>query len=157
MDYRKPFFKKMCELAEKDKDVILLVGDLGYSFMEEYAEKYPDQFINMGIAEQNMIGVACGLALAGKKPFVYSGACFLLFRPYEQVRDDVCYNDLPVRLVATGASQFLGFSHNLAWNEDIQVLHNLPNLTINVAENEGHFNKIMDEMYKDEHPSYTKL
>lgn len=147
----------MMELAERDKDVVLIVGDLGYSFMEEYAAKFPAQFINAGIAEQNMLGVAAGLALAGKKPFVYSGACFLIFRPYEQLRDDICYNDLPVRLIATGASSFLGFSHNLEYNEDIQVLHKLPNLTLHFPEDEDQFDDVMEAMYKAEHPQYVKL
>jgi transketolase len=129
-DLRKAFFKEMCEIAEKDKSVVLLVGDLGFSFCEEYAQKYPDQFINAGCAEQNMIGFACGLALGGKKPYVYSGSIFLIARPYEFVRDDVCYNNLDVKLIGTGASGFLGFTHNWTGAENEEdLLKNLPNLT----------------------------
>ena len=126
-DLRKSFFKIMDEIA--DEDTVLITGDLGYSFMEEFRHNHPDKFINFGIAEQAMIGVAAGLALGGKKPFVYSGAIFVLMRPYEQVRDDVAYNNLPVKLIGTGASGFLGFTHNLMGTENEEdLLKNLPNL-----------------------------
>lgn len=129
MDLRKEFFKNITELAFADPDVILLTGDLGYSFCEEYQRRRPGQFINCGIAEQNMVGMAAGLALGGKKPYVYSNAIFLLMRAYEQVRDDVAYNNLPVKLIGTGAAGFLGFSHNLGANEsEPQLLNGLPNI-----------------------------
>ena len=131
IDQRQQFFDEMEKLAAEDKNVIVLVGDLGYSFMEKYAKKFPDQFINAGCAEQNMIGVAAGLALGGKKPFVYSGSIFLCMRAYEQIRDDVCYNNLDVKLIGTGASGFLGFTHNLLNKEnEHDLLKNLPNLKI---------------------------
>ena len=128
-DLRKPFFDKMCELAERDKDVILITGDLGYSFIEEYQAKFPKQYLNAGCMEQAMIGIAAGMAIAGKKPYVYSGAIFALMRPYEQVRDDVAYNNLPVTIVGTKASGFLGFTHNLRGTENVNdLLKNLPNI-----------------------------
>jgi len=143
-DLRKDFFKEMAKLAKKDKDVIVLVGDLGYSFMEEYAEKYPKQFINAGCAEQNMVGVAAGLALAGKKPYVYSGSIFLCMRAYEQIRDDVAYNNLDVKLVGTGASGFLGFTHNMEGNENEQdLLKNLPNIKVSFPEDTKQLRKAL--------------
>jgi transketolase len=127
MDLRKPFWNTMCELAENDKSIRVLTGDLGFSFLEEFKEKYPDQFINCGIAEQSMVGIASGMALAGLKPYVYSGSIFLLARAYEQVRDDVAYNGTNVHLIGTGASQFLGFSHNWTGTEnENDLLKNLP-------------------------------
>ena len=130
-DTRVDFFKQLTELAEKDEDVMLLVGDLGYSFMEEFAERFPDRFINCGIAEQNMVGVAAGLARTGKKVFVYSGAMFLATRALEQIRDDICYANLDVTLVGTGASGFLGFTHNFEGEENVEdLIKNLPNLEI---------------------------
>lgn len=129
-DLRREFFEEMCFLAKNDKSMILLVGDLGYSFCEEYSKKFPKQFINCGIAEQSMVGIAAGMALGGKKPYVYSGTIFLLMRAYEQIRDDICFNNLNVKLIGTGASQFLGFSHNLTGNENEEdLLKNLPNIT----------------------------
>ena len=128
MDLRKQFFNIMCELA-KDPKVILLVGDLGYSFCEDFAEKFPKQFINCGIAEQSMVGIASGMARGGLKPYVYSGVPFILFRAYEQVRDDVAYNNTNVKLIGTGASGFLGFTHNLQGTENTEdLLKNLPNI-----------------------------
>ena len=96
-DLRKPFFAYLECLAENDKKVVLLVGDLGFSFVEGYAKRFPKQYINAGIMEQSIVGIAAGLALGGKRPYVYSGSVFLVARAYEQIRDDVCYNNLNAR------------------------------------------------------------
>lgn len=128
-DLRKRFFDNLLEIAKEDRDVIFLTGDLGYSFMEEFQEKYPNQFYNCGIAEQNMVSVAAGLALGGKKPYVYSNAIFLAMRALEQIRDDIAYPNLNVKLIGTGASGFLGFTHNLSKAEDdIAIINMLPNI-----------------------------
>ena len=118
MDTRQLFFALLEQIAETEPKLMFLTGDLGYSFMEDFAEKYPDRFINCGIAEQNMVGVAAGLAHRGMKPVVYSGAKFLLYRAIEQIRDDVVYQGLDVKFVGTGAAGFLGFTHNLADSEN---------------------------------------
>lgn len=127
MDSRKQFFNSILKKARKDKDIVLLVGDLGYSFCEEFAEELPEQFINCGIAEQNMIGVATGLALAGKKPYCYSGAVFINYRCLEQIRD-AWLQGLDVKVVGTGASGFLGFTHNFQEGE-VEPLVALAKLT----------------------------
>jgi transketolase len=136
-DLRKPFYKQLIDIAKNDKQVIFLTGDLGYSFYEEFVKECPNQFINAGCIEQSMIGIAAGLARAGKKPIVYSGAIFLLLRAMEQVRDDVAYANLDVKLIGTGASGFLGFTHNFnaKENED-DLLKNLPNIKQVYPENE---------------------
>jgi len=137
MDLRKAFFKEMIELADNDPTIRVLVGDLGFSFLEEFKEKHPDRVINVGIMEQGMIGIASGMAPGGLKPYVYSGSVFLLTRPYEQIRDDVCYNNLNVKLIGTGASGFLGFSHNWTGTENEEdLLKNLPNLKRLYPQNE---------------------
>ena len=123
-DLRKSFWSQIYEIAKNDKDVIVLTGDLGHSFCEQFAKDFPEQFINAGCAEQNMAGVAAGLARVGKKPFVYSNAIFLLMRAYEQVRDDLVHPNLNVKLIGTGASGFLGFSHNLQLGESERDLIN---------------------------------
>jgi len=144
-------------LARKDKDIILLVGDLGYSFIEEFAKELPRQFINCGIAEQNIVGVASGLALKGKKLYCYSGAIFMIMRPYEQVRS-VCYNNLDVKLIGTGASQFLGFTHNLSKKENEEdLLKNLPNIKRYYPRDNKQLNKAMSESYKNSKPTYIRL
>lgn len=128
-DLRKDFFSSLLELAKENKNIHCLVADLGYSFKEEFDYTLPNQITNVGIAEQNMIGLAAGMAIAGKRPYCYSGLIFLLMRAYEQIRDDICYNNLDVKLVGTGASGFLGFTHNLQGNENEEdLLKNLPNL-----------------------------
>ena len=128
-DLRRDFFEEMEKLASTSPQVRLIVGDLGYSFMETYAGRYPAQFLNFGIAEQAMIGVAAGMARAGLQPFVYSGAIFAIMRPYEQVRDDIAYNNTNVKIIGTGASQFLGFTHNMLNGENEEdLLKHLPNL-----------------------------
>lgn len=127
-DLRQQFFDIMCELAEKDKTIRVLVGDLGYSFFEKFRDRFPEQFINCGIAEQNMVGVAVGMAIMGLKPYVYSNALFLLSRANEFVRDDVAYNNLDVKLCGTGAAGFLGFSHNLLMETEEDFIKRFPNI-----------------------------
>jgi transketolase len=157
-DLRKAFFDNMCDLAEKDKDVVLITGDLGYSFIENYIEKYPDQFINAGCMEQSMVGIATGMAQAGKKPYVYSGAIFILMRPYEQVRDDVAYNNMNVKLVGTKASGFLGFTHNLQGTENTKdLLKNLPNIESGYPESEEELKEFMNKTYLLKVPTYIQL
>ena len=128
-DLRIQFFENLINLAEKDKQIIFLTGDLGYSKFEKFRDKFPKQFINCGCVEQSMVGIAAGLALSGKKPYVYSTAPFLLFRALEQIRDDVCYQNLNVKIVGTSASGLLGWSHNLEGTENQDdILKNFPNL-----------------------------
>jgi len=128
-DLRQSFFNILLEKAKKDKSIHLLVGDLGFSFMEKFQQELPEQFTNCGIAEQNMIGLASGMAIAGKRPYCYSGLIFLLMRAYEQIRVDVAYNNTNVKLIGTGASPFLGFTHNLQGTENEEdLLKNLPNI-----------------------------
>lgn len=156
MDLRKPFFNLLIKLAERDKDIVLITGDLGFSFIEEYAKRFPKQYINAGCIEQSMIGIAAGLASTGKKPYVYSGSVFLLMRPYEQVRDDICYNESNVKLIGTKHSGFLGFTHNLEKEENIaDLLKNLPNLVSYYPKTEVELNKIMRK--KDKKPTFIQL
>lgn len=128
---RKAFLEEICSLAKDDSRVWLLTGDLGYSVLEPFIQKYPDRFINMGVAEQNMAGVAAGLALEGKIVFIYSIANFPIMRCLEQIRNDICYHNLPVIIVAVGggvAYGQAGYSHYAC--EDLAVLSPMPNITI---------------------------
>ena len=125
---RKQFANWLVKKAEKDKDIMLLTGDLGYPFLDEFAKRFPKRFINCGLIEQSMVGIACGLALMGKKPYVYSTATFLLFRAWEQIRNDIAYQNLDVTLVGTIGKQynFLGYTHMLKDDEDLKLLKTLP-------------------------------
>lgn len=135
-DPRKIFFAALDDYTSTRKEVMFLTGDLGYSFMEPFKEKYPDQFLNCGIAEQNMVGMAAGMALEGKRPIVYSGAMFLIARAYDQLRSDVCYPNLNVKFIGTGASGFLGHTHNFEKDESARLLLcKIPNLLFIEAKN----------------------
>ena len=126
---RKAVVDILIDLAAKDKKIYVLVGDLGYSVWEKFQEKYPKRFINCGIAEQTMIGMAAGLALTGKKVYVYSIIPFLIFRPFEYIRNDICYQNLDVNLIGVGAGdryKNLGSSHYTI--EDVSIIKNLPNI-----------------------------
>jgi len=155
---RRPFFKYLSELAKKDKDIIFLTGDLGYSYFEEFKDMLPKQFINCGAIEQSMIGIAAGLAIAGKKPYCYSTVPFLVYRALEQVRDDVCYQSLNVKLVGASVSGFLGFSHNLEGKENEEdLLKNLPNIKRYYPKKDSELKKILLKAYKLDGPAYIRL
>ena len=128
---RNAFINYLTEEAAHNKDLILITGDLGFGVFDEFKEKYPDQFINAGISEQNMTSMACGLALEGCKVFTYSIGNFATLRCLEQIRNDVCYHDADVTIVTVGAGFSygqLGISHFAT--EDISILRAIPNLSI---------------------------
>lgn len=117
--------------AKKDKNIILLIWDLWYSVVEEFQKDLPDQFVNVGIAEQNMAGIAAGLALTGKKVFCYSIIPFLVMRAYEQIRVDVCAQNLDVNFVWVAWWFAYGTLGNTHFGiEDISVMKWLPNMKI---------------------------
>ncbi len=128
---RTAFIKRLFELAEEDPNLFLLTADIGYSVVEEFAARFPKQFINVGVAEANMMGIAAGLAMSGKRVYVYSIANFPTLRCLEQIRNDICYHNLDVTIVAVGAGLAygqLGYSHHGL--EDIAAMRTLPNLTL---------------------------
>lgn len=128
---RTAFLSELFKLAEQDERIWLICGDLGYSVLESFAQHYPDRFLNAGVAEQNMIGIAAGLALSGKIPFVYSIANFPVMRCLEQIRNDVCYHNLPVKIVAVGCGYAYG-SHGYTHHgvEDLAVMRAMPNMAV---------------------------
>ena len=103
--------KALFELANDNKDVVLITGDLGFGLFEDFSEKFPSQFVNIGIAEQNMIGVSTGLALEGKIVFVYSIGNFPTLRCLEQIRNDACYHNLNINIICMGAGFSLSLIH----------------------------------------------
>lgn len=128
---RDQFIATFSQLAEADRDLMLLTGDLGFGVLTEFSERFPSQYLNVGVAEQNLTGVAAGLALAGKRVFTYSIANFPTLRCLEQIRNDVCYHDLPVTIVAIGGGLSygpLGFSHQAT--EDLAIMRSLPNMAV---------------------------
>jgi transketolase len=128
---RTAFIEQLTEEAKVNPNIFLLVGDLGYSVVEPFANLFPDRFLNAGIAEQNMTGVAAGLAMEGYNVFTYSIGNFPTLRCMEQIRYDVCYHNLSVKIVAVGGGYAygpLGVSHHTT--EDIGMLRTIPNLTV---------------------------
>lgn len=128
---RNAFIETLEKEVKANPNIIVLTGDLGYTVFDQFKIRYPKQFINMGVAEANMMGVAAGLALSGKIPFVYSIAPFVCLRPYEQIRNDVCMHNANVKIIGVGgglAYSNAGPTHHV--NEDIAVMRVLPNMTV---------------------------
>jgi len=124
---RTAFIETLCELAKRDERIWLLTGDLGYSVLERFANRFPNRYVNVGVAEQNMTGVAAGLAFV----FTYSIANFPIMRCLEQIRNDVCYHNLNVKIVAVGgglAYGSAGYTHHAV--EDLAVMRAMPNMTV---------------------------
>lgn len=128
---RTAFIRALEEMAEEDERVMLVVGDLGFGVVEPFAERFPQRYVNAGVAEQNMTGIAAGMALSGKVVFTYSIANFPTIRCLEQVRNDVCYHKANVKIVSVGggfAYGSLGMTHHAT--EDIAIMRPLPNMTV---------------------------
>ncbi|GAB3439047.1 transketolase family protein [Insolitispirillum peregrinum] len=128
---RNAFIDSLCELAREREDIVLLCGDLGYSVLERFAEAFPDRYFNVGIAEQNMAGMAAGLAMAGKTVVTYSIANFAVVRCLEQIRNDICYHNGSVIVVSVGtgvAYGSQGYTHHGI--EDMAFTRVLPNMTV---------------------------
>lgn len=152
MDYRKLFWKSVLEIARNDRKVIVMVADLGFSFIEDFQKELPKQFLNVGIAEQNMVSMAVGMSLSGMKPFCYTGAVFLTHRSLEQMRN-ACYNKADIKFIGTGASQFLGFSHNLSEKEDeLKIIGNFPDISCHRANG-----KNLKRLLKSKGAKYIRL
>lgn len=128
---RKAFLKALLESTAKNKKIMLLTGDLGFNVLEPFRDTYPEQFVNIGVAEENLIGVSSGLAAGGFIPFAYSIATFATMRAYEHIRNDVGIQNMPVKIVGVGA----GLAYNKAGPthhaiEDIALMRTVPNMTI---------------------------
>lgn len=128
---RTAIIEEVYKIMKENKNSYFLTGDLGYDTLEKIEQDFGNRFINVGVAEQNMIGIASGLALSGKKVFVYSIIPFLTMRCFEQIRDDICYHDLDVILLGSGSGLsygILGSTHFAL--EDIAIMRSLPNMTV---------------------------
>ena len=155
---RNAFLDTLYELALKDPRINLIVGDLGFSVVERFARNMPLQFLNAGIAEQNMTGVAAGMALSGKKVFTYSIGNFPTMRCLEQVRNDVCYHNADVKIVSIGAGfsyGTLGMSHHAT--EDIAVMRALPGMRVIVPADPAETAAATEKLVLEDGPCYLRL
>jgi transketolase len=128
---RNTFINTLCDIALTQKDIFLLCGDIGYSVLEKFRDKFPDRFLNVGIAEQNMTQVAAGLAKEGYNVFTYSIGNFPTLRCMEQIRYDICYHKLNVKIISVGSGYAygaLGVSHHTT--EDIAMIRSIPNIIV---------------------------
>src|SRR6185369_16392506 len=146
------------DLAQKNSDIMLLAGDLGYSIFENFIEKLPKQFLNTGISEQNMTGMAAGFAMEGKIPIIYSIIPFITMRNFEQIRNDICYQDLNVKIVGVGSGFSYGaYGHTHHGLEDLGILRTLANLTIISPSDPEEVAQATKWMIKHTGPVYMRL
>lgn len=155
---RKAFIQALAHIAEADDRVLLLTADLGYMVMEEFRDRFPQRFLNVGVAEQNMVGMATGLAEAGYIPFVYSIATFASLRPFEFIRNGPVLHHLPVRIVGMG----MGFEYGHAGPthhavEDVAALRTLPGLSIVIPADSAQTETAILKTWSSEGPIYYSL
>ncbi|MFA5394973.1 MAG: transketolase C-terminal domain-containing protein [Methanogenium sp.] len=130
-DLRDVFFDELFLLAKNNSSIVLLTADMGAQSLEKFQKELPKQFFNVGISEQNLISVAAGLALAGKKVYVYTISAFLIQRALDQIKVDLCGMNLPVVLVGVGGGisySYDAFTHHIP--QDIAIMNSLPNMII---------------------------
>jgi transketolase len=155
---RVEFAEKIRELGESDKRLVFLSGDLGFMALEEVQGALGNRFINAGVAEQNMISVAAGVASTGLLPFVYSIVPFATLRPLEQIRNDICLHNLPVKIVGNGGGYgygIMGATHHGL--EDVGAMRLLPNMRIFVPVFDGDVSKALDKIVASQGPCYLRL
>lgn len=158
-----PNRKAICDVllkeAETDKDIVVLCSDSrGSASLAPFAEAYPEQFVEMGIAEQDLVSVSAGLAHCGKKAFAASPACFLSTRSYEQCKIDVAYSNTNVKLIGiSGGISYgaLGMSHHSA--QDIAAMSAIPNMRVYLPSDRFQTAKLIEALLKDEKPAYIRV
>ena len=155
---RNAFIRELVAAAEQNSKIVLVVGDLGYGVVEPFAERFPDRFFNSGVAEQNMMGIASGLASEGYQVFVYSIANFPLFRCAEQIRNDVDYHGYTVTIVSVGggvAYGNMGYSHHAV--QDYALVRSLPNMLIASPGDPNETSACVRYLLSNPQPSYLRL
>ena len=160
-DTRREFINALIELAEKDDKIVLLIPDVGFNYIEDFRKKFPNRFFNFGVTEQSAMTITAAMALSGLKPYIYSMINFVVFRPYEAVRNAVCLHKANVKIIGVKGSEkykFLGFSHNLiAENEEIKVLEHLPDFKVFIVKTPEEAKKIILETYRINSPCYIRI
>jgi transketolase len=155
---RNAFLDELLALATEDESVMLLTGDLGFMVLEPFAARFPARFVNVGVAEQNMVGLATGLAEAGFRPFVYSIATFASLRPYEFIRNGPALHDLPVRVVGVGGG--FDYAHNGVTHhalEDLAVMRAQPRMAVVAPADPGQARSALRAAHALPGPVYFRL
>lgn len=152
------YIGKLMELAEKDPDIIHILADSGTAYDEMFRKNFPNQIYNFGIGEENMVAAAAGMASVGKKPFIFTAGAFLAYRSMEYIRDDVCFQNLNVKIVGMGSGlswSSLGPTHHTT--EDISVLRAIPNLMILSPSTPIQVAACVQTAYEHDGPVYIKI
>lgn len=155
---RGTFFWHLYDEMDKNKDVIILTADLGYGQFDNIRQDFPDQFYNVGASEQCMMGMAVGLALSGKIPFVYSITPFLLRRPYENIKLYLDGEKIPVKLIGGGRGndyEHDGPSHEAF--DDSTIMNNFPNVNAHWPDNNEELPELIHKVINSGQPEYINL
>jgi len=152
---RRMFGKIITELADKDEKIYIIVGDIGYHVFDDFREKHPDRFINMGVCEQSIIGVSAGMALEGLKPWVYTITPFLIERPFEQVKLDIDQQNANVKLVGFSDYPTLGPTHTELDGKKLMQLFN--NITSSFPKDRDETRTMIYRAYEKTGPAFISL
>lgn len=155
---RSTFIDTLTELSRKDDKVMCVIGDTGFSVFEQYEKEFPGRFINVGIAEQNFVSFGAGLAAMGMKPFIYNVASFMIYRAWEQIELDVCYQENPVVLVGVGGGHAYGTAgptHHGYF--DLALMRELPNMMVFCPADPVEMRAIMYAVYEANCPAYIRI
>ena len=152
---RRRFGKVITELADQDKDIVVIVGDIGYRVFDEFRDTYPERFINIGICEQSMIGVCAGMALEGLKPWVYTITPFLIERPFEQVKLDIDQQNANVKLIGFADYPTLGPTHRELDGKKLMQLFS--NITSYFPKNGDETESMAYAAYEKNGPAFISL
>lgn len=155
---RKIFVEFLLDKMKEDKNTILLSGDLGYGLFDSIREKYPDQFYNFGSSELTMVTAACGMVLEGKKVYCYSITPFILWRPFESIRNYLDKESIPVKLIGGGRNRdygYLGFSH---WgDDDLKFMNNFENIISEKCQSDEELLQILEKAHVSQNAYYINL
>ena len=155
---REAFVRALSDLAERDDRIVLVNGDLGFGVLSDFIQRYPRQYVNAGVAEQNMTAVACGMALTGARAYTYSIGNFPTLRCLEQLRNDVCYHNADVTVVAVGGGFSygqLGVSHFAT--EDLAVMRSMPGMTVVAPSDPWQAYELTLQLHARGGPSYLRI
>ena len=159
-DTRRTFVHELLKLMEKDDKVVMVTCDVGFNYLNEVQEKFPDRYYNLGVTEQSTVMICVGMALSGLKPYFYSMVPFVLFRPYEMVRNGVVHHKANVKLMGVKGStsyKFLGFSHNMTdEDEDLNAARALGLRNFRCVSNDE-VQQVMEATYDSKEAAYIRL
>jgi transketolase len=155
---RNAFADELTKLGDVDPRVVLLSGDIGNRLFDKFKDKHPQRFFNCGVAEQNMMGVAAGMAMSGLRPITYTITPFITSRCLEQIRTDACYHEAPVTIVAVGAGLSyagLGPTHHSC--EDVAILRSLPNMVVLCPGDAWELRAALRAVMRQDRPAYIRM